>query len=181
MSDVANHLGISKRTLYEVFTDKEALLEESILARKNQVNKEIDQIVNDSDNVIDAMMRFYTYHLNEAHNVNKSILHDLKKYHPRLYEKMDDRQQTDRLNVILPLFQRGVGQDLIRKDVNFEISFWLIGCQFRMLMEDNQVPVDKFGIATIVSVIILNFIRGIATPKGNELIDEMMQEINNDK
>ena len=179
MSDVANHLGISKRTLYEVFRDKEALLEACIIARKDQVNKEVDQIVKDSDNVIDTMMRIYAKHLNDAHDVNKSVLHDFKKYHPQLYKRMDDGQQAERINLLLPFFQQGVEQDLIRKDVNFEICFWLIRSQFKMLMEDHQVPVDKFGTNAIVSTIILNFIRGIATPKGNELIDEMVKEINN--
>lgn len=176
MSDIANHLGISKRTLYEVFKDKEDLLEESINAHMEQTDTEIDKIVNGSENVIDTMMRIYAKHLNDAQSVNKSVVHDLKKYHPRLFQKIEARQ-GDGVKTLIPLFQRGVEQGLIRNNINFEICLWLIKSQFRTLMEGDYIPTTKFSTNQFVRAIILNFTRGIATQKGNEVIDEMIKTI----
>lgn len=178
MSDIANHMGISKRTLYEVFKDKEELLEESINAQTKITDKEIEEIIQGSENVIDTMMRIYAKHLNDVHNVNKSTIHDLKKYHPRLYQKIENRQ-GDGIKTMLPLFERGVEQGLIRENINFEICMWLIKSQFRTLMEGDYIPTDRFPINQVVRAIILNFTRGIATTKGNEVIDEMIRKINN--
>ncbi|MCC8146114.1 MAG: TetR/AcrR family transcriptional regulator [Bacteroidales bacterium] len=178
MSDIANHMGISKRTLYEVFKDKEHLLEESINAHMHTADEEIEKIVSGSENVIDTMMRIYAKHLNDVHNVNKSVIHDLKKYHPRLYQKIENKQ-GDGIKTLIPLFQRGVEQKLIRDNINFEICIWLIKSQFRTLMEGDYIPTDKFPINQFVRAIILNFTRGIATTKGNEVIDEMITKLNN--
>ncbi|MDR0428052.1 MAG: TetR/AcrR family transcriptional regulator [Dysgonamonadaceae bacterium] len=178
MSDIANQMGISKRTLYEVFEDKEDLLEESIDVQIKTADKEIDRIINSSENVIDTMMRIYAKHLNDANEVNKSVINDLKKYHPRLYKQIEERQ-GERITSLIPLFQRGVEQGLIRDDINFEICIWLIKSQFRTLMTGNYIPTDKFSINQFVRTIILNFARGIATIKGNEVIDEMIRKLSN--
>ncbi len=176
MSDIANHMGISKRTLYEVFKDKEALLEECLVRNMERGNMEMRELINESDNVIDAMMRIYAKHLNNMHKINKSTIHDLKKYHPRLYKSIECKQKED-TNNFYPLFKKGVEQGLLRDDVNFEILMWLLKAQFKMLMEGEFIPLDKYPIEDFVSAIILNFTRGIATTEGDKLIDEMIKKV----
>jgi len=177
MSDIASHLGISKRTLYEVFEDKEELLEACIDSHTKHADQKIKELVNESENVIDAMMRIYAKHLNDRHKLNKSVIHDLRKYHPRLYQNIECRQKEDS-NIFIPLFEKGVKQGLLRTDINSEILMWLLKAQFRMLMEDDFFPTDKFSISKFVEAIILNFARGIATPEGNKLIDETIKKLN---
>ena len=176
MSDIANHLGISKRTLYEIFKDKEELLEACIDCQTSSAVKEREEIVSKAKNVIDTMMRVYAQHLNDAHSVHKSLWHDLKKYHPQIYRQIE-KKQGDAINDFLPLLERGVEQGLIRNDINHEICVWLIKCQFNSLIEGNLVAHDKYSINQYVRAIILNFTRGIATPKGNELIDDIIKKI----
>lgn len=177
MSDIANQMGISKRTLYEVFKDKEELLEESINAHMKTADEEIEKIVQSSENVIDTMMRIYAKHLNDVHNINKSSINDLKKYHPRLYQKIE-KKQGDGIQTLIPLFQRGAEQGLIRDNIDYEICIWLIKSQFKILMEGDYIPTDKYPVNQFVRAIILNFTRGIATQKGNEVIDEMIVNLN---
>ena len=176
MSDIAGNLGISKRTLYEVFKDKEELLEECIERNSEQAAEKMFNLINVSENVIDAMMRIYAQHLNDRQKVNKSLIHDLRKYHPRLYKKIECKQKEE-TNTFVPLFEKGVEQGLLRNDVNFEILTWLLKAQFKMVMDSDFIPTDKYSPDEFVSAIILNFIRGIATPKGHELIDEMVKKL----
>lgn len=181
MSDIASHLGISKRTLYEVFNDKEELLQACIENHSKHADEKMEELVNESKNVIDALMRIYAKHLNDRHKLNKSVVHDLRKYHPRIYQNIECKQKEG-FNIFIPLFEKGVEQGLLRNDINSEILLWLLKAQFRMLMEDNFFPTDKFSISKFVEAIILNFTRGIATPEGNELIDETItkiKEVNN--
>jgi AcrR family transcriptional regulator len=176
MSDIANELGISKRTLYEVFRDKEELLEECINFHMGKADREIKQMEENSENVVDALMRMYGKHLKEAKSVNKSMVHDLKKYHPHIYEKVECRQRAG-MDTFMPLFERGREQGLLRNDVNFEIVSWLLKSQFKALMEDEYIPTDKYSADEFIRAIILNFIRGISTPVGNERIDRLIKEL----
>jgi Transcriptional regulator len=177
MSDIAVYLGISKRTLYEVFKDKEELLEVCINAHMEKVDLEIRELLVNSENVIESMMRIYRSHLTEVHNTNKSMIYDLKKYHPRLYDKIENMQRSG-VSLMVPLHEKGIEQGLIRPEINFEICTWLMKSQFKMLMEGEFIPIERYDMNEFVRTIILNFVRGIATPKGNELIDSIVSEYN---
>lgn len=177
MSDIATHLGISKRTLYEVFKDKEDLLEECFENNSIHVKEEMTKIINESGNVIEAMMRIYAKHLNDRQKINKSVIHDLRKYHPRIYKNIEECKQKEETNSFIPLFEKGVEQGLLRNDVNFEILVWLLKAQFKMVIDNDFITIDKYSPEEFIDAIIFNFTRGIATPKGCELIDDMVTKL----
>lgn len=180
MSDVANELGISKRTLYEVFRDKEELIATCVRVHLEKVDREIAGMVADSEDVIDTLMRVYAKSLRDVQNTNKSVLHDLKKYHASIYQKVECRQKEG-LMAFVPLFNQGMKQGLIRKDVNFEILTWLLKAQFKALMDDEFIPTDKYSTEEFMQVIILNFIRGVATPSGSEKVDKIVEQLAKEK
>jgi AcrR family transcriptional regulator len=176
MSTIANELGISKRTLYEVFKDKEDLLEICINDRLERIEKEMQTLFDNSDNVIDTLMRIYAKHLQSAQNVNKSVLYDLKKYHAHIYKAIENRQKES-IHTLIPLLKRGVEQGLIRDDINFEIIIWLVKSQFKTLMDNDFIPTDKYSTNEFIRAIILNFMRGISTPSGSKKIDSIVGEL----
>lgn len=176
MSDVANELGISKRTLYEVFRDKEELLEACICCQLEKADQEINEIIAHSEDVIDTLMRVYAKNLREVQGTSRSVIHDLKKYYAPVYHKIECRQKEG-MSLFEPLLAKGVEEGLIRDDVNFEILTWLLKAQFKALLYDDIMPTDKFPIEEFVRVIILNFIRGIVTPEGNEKVDKIVAEL----
>ncbi|MCL1938577.1 MAG: TetR/AcrR family transcriptional regulator [Candidatus Azobacteroides sp.] len=176
MSDIANELGISKRTLYEVFRDKEELLEACISARMSKADEEMRALANNSEDVIDTMMHVYAQQMNEMRNLNRSVLHDLKKYYSHIFKKMECKQKED-IHYLLPLLNKGVQQGLIRPDVNFDIILWLVRSQFKAMMDDDYLPMDKYSTREFVQAIILSFIRGIATSAGNEKVDMIMENL----
>jgi AcrR family transcriptional regulator len=178
MSDIANHLGISKRTLYENFDDKERLLTECLMLSIEKKNRAITDLIAASENAIDAIMRIYAIQLNDMHKITKSLVYDLKKYHSQLHVNLNSRQE-ETLAAFLRLFEEGIAQGLVRDDLNFEMLLWLLKAQFKMLMETDFLPTDKFSIAQFVEAIILNFVRGIATAEGNIKVEEALQKLNN--
>ena len=179
MSDIANELGISKRTLYEVFRDKEDLLENCIRSYMEKADKAMQALADDhSNDVIDALMRIYAWNLNEMRSMKTLLVSDLKKYHSNLYKKVEQKQKENAFK-LLPLLNKGVEQGLIRNDVNLEIILWSIRSQFRAMMNDDSFPTEKFSMNDFIQAIILNFIRGIATPLGNEKVDGIVEKLQN--
>lgn len=174
MSDIAMHLGISKRTLYENFKDKEELLGVCLDRDMDEGDQEMKIIIEESENAIDAMMRIYGKHLSDIHNVSKQVFYDLKKYHPQQYKKVENRHKAG-VEEFIPLFEKGRDQGLIRDDVNFEILVWILKSQFRMLLENDYFPMEKFGLRELFEAVILGFTRGIATEEGNKVIDDFVR------
>jgi AcrR family transcriptional regulator len=174
MSDIANGLGISKRTLYEVFRDKEELLEGCLGYYHAKADKEIEQLTRDSENVIDTLVRLYAQNFFQMLNVGKSLVNDLKKYYPHLYRRIEARRNKE-ICIFIPLFKKGVEQGLIRNDVDFEIVLWLLKIQFDAVLDENAVLSEKYSVNQFLRAIIQIFIRGIVTPLGNERIDQLME------
>ena len=177
MSDIANGLGISKRTLYEVFRDKEELLEECLNYYHAKADREIEQLTRNSDNVIDTMMRLYARNFFQMLEAGKLLVNDLKKYYSHLYRKIEKKRNDD-VCIFIPLFEKGVEQGLIRDDVNFEVMLWLLKIQFDAVLNEHTIPTGKYSAHQFLQAIIQNFLRGIATPLGNERIDRLMENYN---
>jgi AcrR family transcriptional regulator len=176
MSDIATTLGISKRTLYEIFHDKEDLLEECINTQIEQANNELESMLDGSEDAIDALMRIYAKQLSDAREFNKSLLHDLRKYYAPIFKKIETQQQKG-YYMFIPLLEKGIQQGLIREDSNFEIMIWLIRAQIKALIDDDYIPTDKYPAQEFVRSILLNSIRGMATLEGIKQIDERMEKM----
>jgi AcrR family transcriptional regulator len=180
MSDIANQMGISKRTLYEVFQDKEELLEECINVHIKKIDREMENLTNNAEDVIDALMRMYAKQLSNAQGINKSVLHDLKKYYLPIYKRIESQQQNG-YYIFVPLLEKGIQQGLIRKDINFEVVMWLVRAQFKALIDDDYIPTDKYSVNEFIGAIILNVIRGIATMDGMIEIDRRIEKMKEER
>ena len=78
MDDIAASLGISKRTLYEVFPDKETLLEECILKEQRETDVFIKGVLTTSSNVLEVLLKCYLRSIEKFHATNKKFFEDIK-------------------------------------------------------------------------------------------------------
>ena len=78
MDDIAASFGISKRTLYEVFADKETLLIECIRRDMEQENEYMKQI-SKSCNVLEILLKRYQRSIERYHATSKRFFEDLQK------------------------------------------------------------------------------------------------------
>ena len=71
MDDIAAALGISKRTLYQLFKDKEELLYESIrYGHKLSVDK-AKQLIRNASDTMDVILSLYDLYLRQMKVINK--------------------------------------------------------------------------------------------------------------
>ncbi len=108
MDDIAKDLGISKRTIYQHYSDKEAILalviQEEIKSQKCEMEK-LDQ---QASNPIEQMMYSSTQMRDTLSNMNPTLLYDLKKYYPELGNhllicatEMNSKEEMDALVLAL--------------------------------------------------------------------------------
>lgn len=172
MDDIAASLGISKRTLYEVFSDKESLLEECILKEHRREDAFIQEVLITSDNVLEVLLKCYLRSIERFHATNKKFFEDIKKY-PRAYELMkrdNARNSEDTIN----FFKEGVTQGIFRNDVNFAIVNLLVREQLDMLM--NTDLCDRYSFLEVYESIMFTFLRGISTGKGASELETFIRE-----
>lgn len=172
MDMIAEELGISKRTIYEKFEDKDELLkcciEESIVQQKS-IHEEI---MKNSANVIEAMIRVMKHNINILKTINPLFFYDIKKYHPSLNKHTIESSDNENVTHIIALLKRGIEEKVFRKGIHEEIVANLLFQQFKLMSNQEVFPEEKFSKAEIFENIVINFLRGIATNEGLLLIEK---------
>lgn len=172
MDEVASEVGISKRTLYETFEDKESLLV-ACLCKKEEENCKIGaQIVAESKNVLEVILHFFKMNIDFFHKANKLFFEDMKRY-PKVGELIRKHQQ-EHSHYVVEFFNTGVQQGLFRTDVNFEITNILVREQVNFLLQTDLC--NKFPFYEVYESIVFTFLRGVSTPQGESILDKFLLE-----
>lgn len=172
MDDIAAALGISKRTLYEVFADKETLLMECVQKAREETNAYLKGVYEESSSVLEVLLRLYQRSIESFHNTNRKFFEDIKKY-PKVYEAMVKDRNRDSEKTIA-FFKQGVQQGYFRSDVNFAIVNLLVHEQLDLLM--NTDLCKEYSFLEVYESIMFTYLRGISTEKGAEKLEQFIQE-----
>ena len=142
MDDIANTLSISKRTLYEIFQVKESLLMECVSRQQKETEKALQQVLNESENVLEVLLKFYKKSLEIYHKKNKRFFEDMSKY-PKVKAMVKHNHEENSENTVA-FFNKGIEQGIFRSDVNFEIINLLVREQVNILMNTNLCSAYSF-------------------------------------
>ena len=171
MDDVARSTGVSKRTLYEHFQNKDELLTQCILhhhQKHEEINKKLED---DAKNIIDLMHRHFRNAVVMIQNTRVGLTNELKKYHPLVYQSIMLPLEHRGQEMVAGMLQKGIDQGLFRDDVNPEIASILLHTQIALVTDTDTFPGDRFSRADVFRHIMISFLRGISTPKGSKEID----------
>ncbi len=177
MDYIAGQMGMSKRTLYENFKDKDSLLLSCIQYMDEENRKEMEEIRKKSANSIEFFLLVYQSELQKLRLANQNYFSDLKKYYPSVFAYYEADKEKRQENFIL-LLERGIYEGYIREDLNMEIITFLLGSQLEMLIKSDSIDLNKYSFMEVFETIVMNFMRGIATSKGVAFIDDFIKKNN---
>ncbi|GAB4446279.1 MAG: TetR/AcrR family transcriptional regulator [Bacteroidales bacterium] len=172
MDFVAEHLGMSKRTLYELFPNKNDLIEACINLALKERKEKAQEIICKSEHIIETFILFMRFHINELNQVNPLFIYDLKKYHPEVSCQKTAEFNSNMESNIQKFIEMGKNQKLFREDVDSEIASKIVLGQVNIIQNDELFPYDKYAPSKLFEQTTINFIRGIATLKGLKIIDK---------
>ena len=170
MDMLAKELGISKRTMYEIFEDKESLLFEGIKVYGERKREYMHSYAEEGHDVIDIIMEAYHMKVEEVRAVNPDFYLDLMKY-PRLAQYMKEAQQKSREG-FLAFMKRGVDDGYFRPDVNYELVPHIFDALGQYILTNSLV--QQYSVEELFSNCFLIALRGFCTDKGLHTIDKLM-------
>ncbi|MDR2474814.1 MAG: TetR/AcrR family transcriptional regulator [Bacteroidales bacterium] len=175
MDIIAEILGISKRTLYEHFADKTTLVNECYSYSLKHTEDKIKELQTKTSNKLEAMLLFYLTWISDIQKCNKNYISDMRKYHPTVYKRMlENRDEVFREKVVIAL-DRGILDGIIRPDTNTEIIAVIMKEQLYIIEAENP-DLRKFNLTEIYETVFLSFARGISTPQGLKMIDDLIDK-----
>ncbi len=170
MDTLAKELGISKRTMYEIFEDKETLLFEGIKVYVDRKQEYLQNYAEEGHDVIDIIMEAYHMKVEEVRAVNPDFYLDLMKY-PRLDRHMKEVQQKSREG-FLAFMKRGVDDGYFRSDVNYELVPHIFDALGQYILTNSLI--QQYSVEELFSNCFLIALRGFCTDKGLHTIDKLM-------
>ena len=172
MDDIANRLSISKRTLYEIYDDKERLLFEGVKKFHNIKNEQIKEVSINSSNVMDVILYAYKQHVESFRHTNPMFYSDMEKY-PKIL-KYFDQENEDAHAQFVDFLHRGVAEGFFRDDVNYEI----VACMFDVLGKFimSRMLYQHYTMEEIMSNIVFVSLRGICTQRGADILDRFLED-----
>ena len=173
MDDVAAGVGISKRTLYEQFPNKEELLVTGCIIHQQIMNEDLSLYCEQHDNVLLVILHFYEETVKHMAVIHPNFFEDLVRY-PRMVEfiAQNDKEHIEESTRWL---QRGIDQGLFRQDLNLEILLNVIHEAMKHVKTDTTLR-RRFPPAELFSTIIFVLLRGMCTPKGQEILEQFIQQ-----
>lgn len=171
MDDLASSMGISKRTLYEIFTDKETLLIEIFWYIRKERDIYLSNVMEREGSVIAVMFALYERELTELSSLHYNFFADLQKY-PRLLE-LFKQIPTDYISNAYSYFTKGVEQGIFRDDINFEIVLRIMNMHKELMLYSDLN--SRFSLVEVYTEIAKLHMRGITTEYGSQLFDNFLK------
>lgn len=175
MDGIAAGLGMSKRTVYEIFKDKTELVHECLNRLKQKHNTKNQEIITTSKNVIETIFSFMQEGIKAMNSINPVFFRDMEKFYPQTWKEMQKENEKEGFNLSTKLLKKGKKEGLFREDVNIPIVAKLFHEQMTLLADEKIFPRDEYNYTEVFQSLTINFMRGISTQKGIDLIDKILE------
>lgn len=170
MDDIANMLSISKRTLYEVYSDKEHLLYEGIKMYQDRRHEQMKEFAARSSNVMDVILQAYKLNMESFKETVPVFFDDLEKY-PAIQEYFEKEKKNIRTQFV-DFLRRGIEERYFRDGINLELIAHMFDAQGKYVMSAQlyrHYPMDE-----IWQNLVLVSLRGICTAEGVKVLDAFL-------
>lgn len=169
MDELASSLGMSKRTIYENFKDKEDILRSLILKIKDERNEVIKEFLVKGLNVVEVFINVIEIQKKMPVS-NAKFIQDIYKYYPNITKIM--QEHIEKNNVFLQEFLlKGIEQGFIREDLNIKVTAFLVEESTYTYIRASYLEQPPFSFPELFYTMMINFVRGISTEKGIKIID----------
>ena len=178
MDHIAKECGMSKRTVYEYFKDKNTLISSIIIYGHQREAQKFSEILKETNNALISLLKLYERNRDFMINVNKTFFTDLKRLYPKIASQFKDIKKShlcDLSNVL----EIGQEQGLFRKELNTTIVATLLFQLMNIIGKLEDELGGKYTIADFHAVSIDCFLRGTLTEKGTEIYLQYKKENKN--
>ena len=176
MDEIANHLGISKKTIYQFYADKDALVEGAIDIEIQRSKNDCVCTREKSENAIHEIFLAMDMVQEMLKHMNQSLLFDLEKYYPKAYKQFLEHKNKFFFEIISANLEWGIKEGLYRENIHVELLTRFRLITMFLMFDTINFPITKFTPGQVIAEITDNFLYGMATIKAQKLIQKYKQQ-----
>lgn len=180
MDDIAKHLGMSKKTIYLYFKEKDEIVHKLMQGDIKQHEIEFERINREADNVVEEVFAIMKRMADIVGKINPLVFYDLQKHYPNTWKLMKNFKMDFVQKMVEHSLEKGIKDGYVRNDVNVKIMARLRMEEVELAFNPDAFSPDKFKIIDVQLALAEHFLYGICTLKGHKLINKY-KEVNEDE
>ncbi len=175
MDDIANNLGMSKKTIYASFPDKKALLKRMIVDYLAYHKDDSRCQGNEASNAIERMLMGAASGVQFMEKINPVFLYDIQKYFGDVWSVFEEYRNKEIRSEVKNCLQQGLSEGLVRNDVDIEIAVSMHMQHIDMMVDPAHFDTLNKPKTEIIKTILITFLNGICTPKGIKAMQKILE------
>ena len=176
MDDIASELGISKKTIYKYFKNKEELVDETTIHLHETMHKSVVCICEKGFNAIQENFEIKKMFKDLLKNSDDSPMYQLKKYYPKTYVKIMEKEFSMFKDCILNNIEKGINEGLYRKDIDTELTAKFYFSLAMSVHDATFYTYNKNTLNKLETNVLEYHTRAIATEKGLQILKEQLEK-----
>ncbi|SFC04228.1 transcriptional regulator, TetR family [Flagellimonas taeanensis] len=174
MDDLANEMGISKKTIYSHFRNKTELVEEATMTMCDIITSGIDHIVSHQKDPIEELYEIKKFVMVHLKDEKSSPVYQLQKYYPKIHEALKKKQYDSMHGCVADNVRRGMEMGIYRDNLNVEFVSRIYFSGVTSIKDNGLFPTEIFSKVQILDYYLEYHLRGIVTPKGRKILNSII-------
>lgn len=173
MDDISSEMGMSKKTLYSFYKNKEELVLAVTLSLYHHICGGIDSICETSQNPIEELYDIKKMVMNTLKGDKTSPIHQLQRYYPGIHNKVSAMQFEFMQDCVNKNLEIGMEKGLYRDDLNLEFVSRIYFVGIQGIKDVSLFPSSKFPVQELYDDYLNYHLRGIVTPAGRQILNQI--------
>ena len=176
MDDIARHLAVSKKTLYQHFADKEDIVTMTCKAHLDRNALEFQSIRNTAKNALEELAQLSVCLKRNVQDMNPSLLFDLQKYHPKAWSVWLNHKNIFIRESVVRNLKQGIEEGYFRPEMDPDVIAAVRLEMVQLAFNEEIFPRERFKLPDVQMQIFDHFVFGLLTEKGRKLYLKFKQE-----
>lgn len=174
MDDISNKIGISKKTIYQHFSNKTDLVEATTMSLFQLISEGIDDISVLENCPIEEIYDIKQFIMKHLKDEKSSPQYQLKKYYPQIYSTLKEKEFNVMHDCVIKNLERGADLSLYRSTINKEFIARMYFSGMNAIKDKDLFLNDMFSMKTLTEYYLEYHLRGICTQKGIEKLNTVI-------
>ncbi|MBS9522985.1 TetR/AcrR family transcriptional regulator [Litoribacter ruber] len=175
MDDIARAAGVSKKTIYQEFGDKEQLVYDVFTSELDRDAEMVEGFFKEPGGVIGHLIKLSKFIRDTFTNMHPMVLNEIQRYYPRCWQQFEKFKEEHAIQSIIKLLEEGKQEGIFRKEIDSEILAQLRMEQITLSFDPMKFPPDRFNLLNVQMQLFDLFLYGILTEKGVKIYHEKMK------
>lgn len=175
MDDIAKEMTISKKTIYTHYSTKEAIVEATARDLFDNISKGVDQICTLEKNPIEELYDIKRYVIEHLKGEHSSPMYQLQKYYPKVHNNLRKQQYDYMQECMIVNISRGLEEGLFRDNINIQFISRIYFKGITGIKDADIFPANIFPPSDLQDMYLEYHLRGIVTPKGRKILNNLIQ------